>query len=166
MIALSRTELRRARATLHAELAEDLPIVMGDRVQLQQIISNLVRNACDAVHEVADRPREIVIRTSRDDANRVGLSVQDSGVGFGPNGAQKVFDAFYTTKDDGMGIGLSVCRTIIENHRGRLWAVSNDGPGVTFAFSLPCGPAQSLGPDGPSAIPELGAPETPTTRVS
>ena len=65
-----------------------------------------------------------------------------------------------------MGIGLSVCRTIIENHRGRLWAVSNDGPGVTFAFSLRCGPAQSLGRDGPSPIPELGAPETPTTRVS
>jgi signal transduction histidine kinase len=137
VIALSRTELQRAGATLRVQLAEDLPAVVGDRVQLQQVIINLLRNACDAVHEVDDRPREILIRTSRDEDDRVGLSVRDSGVGFGPDGADRLFVAFHTTKSDGMGIGLSVCRSIIENHRGRIWAASNEGPGVTFSFSIP-----------------------------
>jgi signal transduction histidine kinase len=108
-------------------------------VQLQQVISNLLRNACDAVHDVAGRPREVVITTSRDGDDRVTLSIRDSGVGFEPNGVERLFDAFYTTKPDGMGIGLSVCRSIIENHRGRLWALPNEGPGVTFAFSIPHG---------------------------
>jgi len=137
VIALSRSDLRRARAMLRVELADDLPVVMGDRVQLQQVISNLLRNACDALEGVDDRPREIEIRTARDDEDRVSLSVRDSGVGFGPNGAEKLFDAFYTTKNDGMGIGLSVSRSIIENHRGRLGAAPNEGPGVTFTFSIP-----------------------------
>jgi hypothetical protein len=87
-------------------------------------------------------PREIVITTALDDEDRVCLSVRDSGVGFEPGGAGKLFDAFYTTKDDGMGIGLSVSRSIIEHHRGRLWAVPNDGPGATFSFSIPREPEE------------------------
>ena len=113
---------------------------MGDRIQLQQVIMNLLRNASDAMSGIDDRPREMVISTSLDtDGDRVRLSVQDSGVGFEPHGVDKVFDAFYTTKHDGMGMGLSVSRSIIENHRGRLWAAANDGPGATFSFAIPCG---------------------------
>ena len=141
VIALSRSELHRAQAIVHTHLAEDLPFVMGDRVQLQQVIINLLRNACEAVHGIDDRPREIAIETATDADDRVRLSIGDSGVGFEPEGGEKLFDAFYTTKPDGMGIGLSVSRTIIENHGGRLWLVSNDGPGVTVSFSIPRAPA-------------------------
>jgi C4-dicarboxylate-specific signal transduction histidine kinase len=137
VIALEQGDLRRAGATLRTELPENLPVIMGDRVQLQQVIINLLRNACEAVHAIDDRPREIEIRIARDEGERVRLSVRDSGVGFDADSDEKLFDAFYTTKHEGMGIGLSVCRSIIENHGGRLWAMVNDGPGGTFAFSIP-----------------------------
>ena len=137
VVAMLRSELQRTHVTLLLELAETLPMVMGDRIQLQQVILNLLRNACDAVRNIADSPREIVIRTEHDEADGISLYVRDSGVGFTPDGANKLFDAFYTTKPDGMGIGLSVSRSIIENHGGRLWAAANDGPGVTVAFSIP-----------------------------
>ena len=140
VIALLRSELRGRRAVMRVELAENLPIIMGDRIQLQQVIMNLLRNAAEAMHGVDDRPREIAVTTSYDDeGDRVCLSVQDSGVGFGPQGLEEVFDAFYTTKQDGMGIGLSISRSIIVSHRGRLWAAPNDGPGVTFSFAIPRG---------------------------
>jgi PAS domain S-box-containing protein len=137
VIALWRSELQRSRATLRAELADELPRVMGDRVQLQQVIINLLRNASEAMSGVDDRPRIIVIRTGLNGPHEVILSVQDAGVGFDQNGVDKLFEAFYTTKHDGMGIGLSVSRSIIESHCGRLWAALNDGPGVTFSFSIP-----------------------------
>jgi PAS domain S-box-containing protein len=140
VIALSLSELQRGRIILRTELLDDLPPVTGDRVQLQQVILNLVRNATDAMSAVGDRPRDLLIRTECDDADRVRLSVQDAGVGFEPQAADRMFQAFYTTKDDGMGIGLSVSRSIIESHHGRLWATSNDGLGATFSFSIPCGP--------------------------
>jgi C4-dicarboxylate-specific signal transduction histidine kinase len=139
VIALSRGDLQRARATLHEELTEALPLVMGDRVQLQQVVINLLRNACEAMRGVDDRPRELVITTARDGDDRVCLRVRDSGVGFGPDGAEKLFDAVHTTKRDGMGIGLSISRSIVESQGGRLWAAPNEGPGVTFAFSIPSG---------------------------
>jgi signal transduction histidine kinase len=88
--------------------------------------------------DVLDRPRQVVIRTQRDGDNHVRLSVQDTGVGLDPQDCEQLFDAFYTTKSDGMGIGLSVSRSIIESHHGRLWAEPNAGPGATFAFSVPC----------------------------
>ena len=122
---------------LHPELADDLPLVTGDRVQLQQVILNLLRNGSDAMSTVEDRPRQLVIRTERDDGDRVRLTVQDAGIGFDPQAADRLFDAFYTTKGDGMGIGLSVSRSIIERHHGRLWATLNDGPGAAFSFSIP-----------------------------
>jgi PAS domain S-box-containing protein len=150
VITLLLRELQRSRAILRAELADDLPPVTGDRVQLQQVILNLLVNASDAMSGVDDRPRELVIRTEIDESDRVRLTVQDAGVGFEPQSADKLFEPFYTTKSDGMGIGLSVSRSIIESHHGRLWAAPNDGPGATFSFSIPRRPenikrARSLG---------------------
>jgi PAS domain S-box-containing protein len=137
VIALSIVELQKNRVILYPELADDLPLVSGDRVQFQQVILNLLRNGSDAMRTVEDRPRQLVIRTERDDGDRVRLTVQDAGVGFDPQAADRLFDAFYTTKEDGMGIGLSVSRSIIERHHGRLWATLNDGPGAAFSFSIP-----------------------------
>jgi C4-dicarboxylate-specific signal transduction histidine kinase len=160
VIALSLGELQRSRVILRAELADDLPPVTGDRVQLQQVILNLVRNASDAMSGVNDRPRQLVIRTERDEGDRVRLTVQDAGVGLDPQGADKLFEAFYSTKSGGMGIGLSVSRSIIESHHGRLWAAPNDGPGATFAFSIPCAP------DGVTNAHSLGAVRTPVARAA
>jgi len=130
-------ELQRSRVILRQELAEDLPPVVGDRVQLQQVILNLVRNASEAMSAVEDHPRELVIRTERDQGKRVRLSVKDTGTGFSPQATDKLFEAFFTTKNDGMGIGLSISRSIIEAHHGRLWATANEGPGATFSFEIP-----------------------------
>jgi signal transduction histidine kinase len=137
------SDLRTNRVTLRTDLADDLPQVAGDRVQLQQVILNLLRNASDAMAGVEDRPREMLVKTERDTNEGVRLCVIDAGVGFKPDAVGKLFDAFYTTKDDGMGIGLSVSRSIIEAHQGRLSARANDGPGATFFFSIPCSPAAS-----------------------
>jgi C4-dicarboxylate-specific signal transduction histidine kinase len=138
VIALSLSDIQRNRVVLLADLAADLPLVMGDRVQLQQVTLNLLRNACDAMVGVDDRLRELVVKTKREDGDRVRLSVVDAGAGFRPEAKDKLFEAFYTTKTDGMGIGLSVSRSIIERHHGRIWAEPNVGPGVTFSFSIPC----------------------------
>jgi len=136
--ALSSTEIQRNGVTLRQELADDLPPALGDRVQLQQVILNLLRNAVDAMSAIDDRPRELLIRTERDEDHQLRLSVKDSGVGLAPEAAEKIFEAFYTTKTDGMGIGLSISRSIIETHQGRLRATRNEGPGSTFSFSIPC----------------------------
>jgi PAS domain S-box-containing protein len=138
VIALSLSGLQRNEMVVRAELAGDLPPVAGDRIQLQQVILNLLRNAADAMSTVEDRPRLLLVRTELDEGNQVRLSVKDSGVGFTPQAADKIFEGFYTTKPNGMGIGLSVSRSIIEAHRGRLWATLNDGPGSTFSFAIPC----------------------------
>jgi PAS domain S-box-containing protein len=138
VIALSSSELQRNGALLRSELAGDLPPITGDRVQLQQVILNLLRNGSDAMLGVTDRPRQLLIRTESEDGNRVRVSVRDAGTGFDGQNTDNLFEAFYTTKRDGMGIGLSVSRSIIERHQGRLWAESNDGPGATFSFSIPC----------------------------
>jgi signal transduction histidine kinase len=105
-------------------------------VRLQQVILNLLMNASEAMSSVDDRQRHLVVRTEQDD-ERARLSVQDAGVGIGPDEADELFEAFYTTKSSGMGIGLSVSRSIIESHEGRLWAKPNEGPGATFSFSIP-----------------------------
>jgi signal transduction histidine kinase len=133
-------DLQRNRVVLQSELARDLPVITGDRVQLQQVIVNLLRNASDAMADVHDRPRQLLIRTEREDGDRARVSVRDAGVGVDPQSMGKLFDAFYTTKTDGMGIGLSISRSIIERHHGHLWAEGNDGPGATFSFSIPSGP--------------------------
>jgi PAS domain S-box-containing protein len=137
VIALSSIDLQRDRVILQSELADDLPLVTGDRIQLQQVILNLLRNASDAMVEVHDRPRQLVIRTECENGDHVRVTVRDAGVGITRETLDEVFDAFYTTKSGGMGIGLSVSRSIVEHHHGRLWAETNDGPGATFAFSIP-----------------------------
>jgi len=151
VIALSLSDLQRSRVMLRQELADGLPLVTGDRVQLQQVILNLLRNASDAMSSIDDRQRDLLIRTEADENRGVRLSVSDVGVGLEPQTAGKLFEAFYTTKHEGMGIGLSVSRSIIERHHGRLWAMPNDGPGVTFSFSIPCRP-ESLTSDGTPAV--------------
>ena len=137
VVALSATDFQRYRILLRTELADDLPQVAGDRAQLQQVISNLVRNACEAMSNVSDRPRELLIRTQCMEEHQVHLIVKDAGLGLSTEAAERSFDAFYTTKQDGMGIGLSISRSIIEAHNGRIWAAPNDGPGATFTFSIP-----------------------------
>jgi signal transduction histidine kinase len=137
VVSLTLSELQRNGAILRQELAANLPLVNGDRIQLQQVILNLLRNAADAMRTVEDRAREVVIRTEVEASGEVRLTVSDVGIGFPPQAAEKIFEPFHTTKSDGMGIGLSVSRSIIEAHGGRLWATPNEGPGVTFLFSLP-----------------------------
>jgi len=137
VIALSLSELQSNSVMVQSELADDLPSVTGDRIQLQQVILNLVRNASDAMAGVEDRPRQLTIRTELDEEDRVCLTVLDVGPGLQTQNADTLFVPFYTTKTDGMGIGLSVSRSIIESHHGRLWAAPNDGPGAKFSFSIP-----------------------------
>ena len=125
---------REDRVLLRTELEDGLPLVAGDRVQLQQVILNLVQNASDAMRDVDDRPRLLVIRSEREGSDYVRMAVQDAGVGFDGESAARLFAAFYTTKSDGMGIGLPLSRSIVEKHRGRLWATRNEGWGATFLF--------------------------------
>jgi signal transduction histidine kinase len=146
VIALSLSELQRTHVIVRSELSDDLPRVTGDRVQLQQVIVNLLRNALEAMGEVDDRPRELMIRTERDGDDRVRLTVRDAGVGLGPDPPERLFHAFYTTKDGGTGVGLAISRSIIESHQGRLWAERNDGPGAMFSFSIPRSSAGATNP--------------------
>lgn len=140
LIAISLNDFQANRVTLRTEYAADLPPVLGDPVQLQQVIVNLLRNANDAMRNVEDRVRRLLIKTEFEDEGYVRLSVKDSGIGISKDGMDQLFNAFYTTKSDGMGIGLSLSRSIIESHHGRLWVTRNDGPGVTFSFSIPVAP--------------------------
>jgi C4-dicarboxylate-specific signal transduction histidine kinase len=135
VVGLAEGEARRIRASVRTELAADLPQVLGDRVQLQQVVLNLFLNGLDAMQAVAERRRELVISTQREANDRVRVAVQDSGSGIDPQLVNRMFEAFYTTKRGGMGMGLSISRSIVEQHGGRLWAVPNDGPGATFHFT-------------------------------
>jgi signal transduction histidine kinase len=137
VIALSSGKIRSDRIVVRTELAGNIPPIQGDRVQLQQVILNLLQNACDAMGSVDDRPKQLTIRTGRSKDGEVYLSVKDIGVGLNSSDGDRIFESFYSTKSDGMGIGLSVSRAIIESHQGRLWAEPNDGPGATFSFSIP-----------------------------
>ena len=139
VITLSAGEIKRGRVLLQTKFADDLPLISADRVQMQQVILNLLLNAIDAMAEVGDRPRTLLVETDLQGAGGVKLSVRDSGTGVDTDTVEKLFQAFYTTKEHGMGVGLSICRSIIEGHGGHLWANANeDGPGATFAFELPC----------------------------
>jgi signal transduction histidine kinase len=130
-------ELASNRVSLQMELAPDLPTILGDGVQLQQVIINLVTNGIEAMQSVTDRPREMVIRSRQDEAQQVRLSVTDCGVGISAVDADRLFNPFFTTKPGGMGMGLSICRSIVEAHGGLLWGTSNVPSGATFEFTLP-----------------------------
>jgi C4-dicarboxylate-specific signal transduction histidine kinase len=136
VIVLARSEMDKKRITRQLQLAIDLPRVHGDRVQLQQVMLNLILNAIEAMSTVEDRPRELFVGTCVHDQTEVRVTVRDSGIGLDPESLEKVFTAFHTTKPGGLGMGLSISRSIVENHSGRLWATTNDSPGTTFQFTL------------------------------
>jgi signal transduction histidine kinase len=140
VIELTLYDLRRRRIAVKTEFEKYLPSASGDRVQLQQVVLNLVQNAAEAMAAEAKDPRVLTIRTALDESGGVRLSVHDKGVGVSAEDLERLCDPFFTTKPQGMGIGLSVSRGIIERHQGRLWADANDGPGITVSFTLPCVP--------------------------
>jgi C4-dicarboxylate-specific signal transduction histidine kinase len=137
VIAMSSAELGQSRSVLETDFAELLPAISGDRVQLQQVILNLLLNAADAMAGIEDRPRTLRLQTEIQGSDSIKLFVRDSGVGLDPRDIGKLFEPFYTTKAHGLGIGLAISRSIIESHKGQLWAIANDGPGATFGFCIP-----------------------------
>ena len=136
-IALVQRELISHQVLLRMELAPALPMILGDRVQLQQVIINLVMNGVEAMQPVTDRSRELVIRSHQDETQQVLVSVTDCGVGISAEDADRLFNPFFTTKSSGMGMGLSICRSIMEGHGGRLWATANPPHGAMFQFTVP-----------------------------
>jgi signal transduction histidine kinase len=140
VLLLARTEAAARRVIMEAQIPEDLPFAFGDRVQLQQVLLNLVMNGMDAMNNVEEQKRLLLISGRRDAYDgwpAATISVQDFGIGLKTEEMERLFDAFYTTKPQGMGMGLAISRSIIEDHGGRLWAEPNEGPGATFLFSLP-----------------------------
>src|SRR5258705_413833 len=139
VVALAEGEVRSNGVALRTELADDLPPISGDRVELEQVVLNLIMNAIDAMSAIEDRPRELVIRTQSGEVDQVRVIVQDSGIRLDPVSLEQIVHALYTTNPQGMGMGLAISRSIVENHGGRLWAIPNDGPGATFQFTLEVG---------------------------
>ena len=139
--ALARSEVQRYRVSLQTRLADDVPLILGDRIQLQQVILNLVMNGIEAMSAVTDRSRELLIGSVQLESDKVLVAVQDSGIGLEPESLDHLFTAFFTTKPQGMGMGLAISRSIIEGHGGRLWATANESRGATFQFTLPTGGA-------------------------
>jgi PAS domain S-box-containing protein len=142
VIALAGSELQRNGVTLETRLSDDvhyLPLIFGDRIQLQQVILNLIINAIEAMSGVVDGPRELLISSATAESQHVLVAVRDSGAGLDPKNLDRLFDAFFTTKSHGLGMGLAICRSIIAAHDGRLWATANDDRGATFQFTLPTG---------------------------
>jgi signal transduction histidine kinase len=137
VVALTRSELRSNRTSLQTQLADGLPLVLADRIQLQQVMLNLILNALEAMSGSSEAARELLIRTEQDGSGGVLVAVEDSGPGLNPESLDRLFDAFYTTKPGGMGMGLSICRSIIESHGGRVWATPNLPQGAVLQFTLP-----------------------------
>jgi signal transduction histidine kinase len=137
VIAMTRGELQRNRVELQTGLLRDLPVVQADRVQLQQVILNLIFNAIEAMGGVGDRPRELAVTSGGGDSSDVFVEVRDSGPGLDPADLERLFESFYTTKPEGMGMGLAISRSIVEAHGGRIWAMPNEPHGAVFRFSLP-----------------------------
>jgi C4-dicarboxylate-specific signal transduction histidine kinase len=137
VMALVQRELSSHDVSTRLELAPHLPLILGDRVQLQQVIINLVINAVEAMESISDRPRLLIIGSGRHDMDRVFLTVADNGVGILQADAERMFAPFFTTKSGGMGMGLSICRSIVEAHEGRLSASRDEGGGAVFQFILP-----------------------------
>jgi signal transduction histidine kinase len=137
VIEFTRGELVKNGISIQADLADGLPLIEGDRVQLQQVILNLIVNAIEAMSGASDGTRELLVSSRKAEPGRVLVGVRDSGPGLAPETLDHVFDAFYTTKPGGLGMGLSICRSIIEAHSGRLWASANLPRGASFQFALP-----------------------------
>jgi signal transduction histidine kinase len=137
ILALTRTELTQHNLVLHTNLSSGDRTVFGDRVQLQQVVLNLIMNGIEAMSAVADRPKVLTISSERIETGDVLVAVKDTGTGIDPAIAVRIFESFFTTKSDGMGIGLSICRSIIEAHGGRFWASPNRPHGAVFQFTLP-----------------------------
>jgi signal transduction histidine kinase len=137
VIALTRSEVLRNGVSLQTRLVKDLPLIQGDRVQLQQVMLNLIVNAVQAMSGVSEGSRELLIGSGKDASTGVLVTVRDSGPGLNPESFDHLFDAFYTTKPGGMGMGLSICRSIIEAHGGQVWATANVPQGAIFQFILP-----------------------------
>jgi NO-binding membrane sensor protein with MHYT domain len=137
VIALTRGEVLKNNVSVQTQLAEGLPLIQGDRVQLQQVILNLIINAVEAMRGVREGSRGLLIGTGKDASGGVRVAVEDSGPGLNPESSEHLFDSFYTTKPGGTGMGLSICRSIVEAHGGRIWATPNAGPGITVQFTLP-----------------------------
>ena len=139
VIEVTRSELLRNGISLQIELAKGLPLIRGDRIELQQVILNLIMNAVEAMSETSNGSREAsrdLLISTAEDKSGVLVAVQDSGPGLSPENLERLFDPFYTTKPGGMGMGLSICRSIIEAHEGRLWASANEPRGAVFQFTL------------------------------
>ena len=139
IIALTRGEIEQNHISLRTQLSDDLPLILGDRVQLQQVLLNLILNGIEAVSAVSDGPREVLITSTKEPSNGVQIAIRDSGIGLEPAKVDHVFDAFHTTKPGGMGIGLTISRSIIEAHGGRIWAAPSGSRGAVFQFTLPSG---------------------------
>ena len=147
VIALARSEVQSNGVSLRTRLGDELPLILGDRIQLQQVILNLMINAIEAMNEVDDAPRELLISSARGDSQSVLVSVRDSGPGLNPDSLDRLFHAFHTTKPHGMGMGLAISRSIVEAHGGRLWAAANVPHGAVFQFTLPIGAETVAGPN-------------------
>ena len=137
VIALTRGEAVKNGVSVRTQLAEGLPLIHGDRVQLQQVILNLIINAIEAMSGIGEGPRELLISTEQAEPDGVLVAVRDSGPGLAPAALERLFEAFYTTKPSGLGMGLSICRSIVEAHGGRLWASAIEPRGAIFRFTVP-----------------------------
>jgi C4-dicarboxylate-specific signal transduction histidine kinase len=137
VIELTRSEAMKNGVSAQTELVEGLPLVHGDRIELQQVILNLILNAIEAVSEMSEGLRELLITTEEAESGDVLVAVRDSGPGLAPGALENLFRAFHTTKPNGLGLGLSICRSIIEAHGGQLWASANSPRGAVFQFTLP-----------------------------
>jgi C4-dicarboxylate-specific signal transduction histidine kinase len=139
VIALARSEVQRNGVALETQLSEDVPLILGDRIQVQQVLLNLMMNAIEAMSGVGAGPRALWVSSEKVAATDVLIAVRDSGPGLDPQSLDQMFDAFYTTKPHGLGLGLAISRRMIEAHGGRLWATANEGRGATFQFTVPTG---------------------------
>ena len=155
VIALTRSEVAKNRVSVRTQLAEGLPLIQADRVQLQQVILNLIINAVEAMSGAGARASGALITTGRNTSNGVLVSVQDSGPGLDPKTMDRLFDAFFTTKSKGMGMGLAICHSIIEAHGGRMWAGPNEPRGAVFQFTLPLEPDEAVPPRHAGPMPAI-----------
>jgi signal transduction histidine kinase len=131
--------VQRNGVALETQLSDDVPVILADRIHLQQVILNLMMNAIEAMSGAGEGPRELLVRAGADESQGVLVSVQDSGPGLDPKSVDHLFDAFYTTKPQGLGMGLAISRSLIEAHGGRLWATAHEPHGAVFQFTLPIG---------------------------